>query len=50
MEILFNYNCRRPVGIGILMNQGGPTIFFDGEEGGELYLDVMYSDGDYEIN
>lgn len=37
-------------GVGILLNQGGPTIFFDGEEGGELYLDVMYSDGVYEIN
>lgn len=35
--------------IGILLNQGGPTIFFTDEEGGKLYLDVMYSDGVYEI-
>lgn len=52
-QITFEINedrIKMRVGIGILMNQGGPTIFFDGEEGGELYLDVMYSDGDYEIN
>lgn len=37
------------VGIGILLDQGGPTIFFGAEEGGELCLDIMYSDGVYEI-
>ena len=37
-------------GIGILIDQGGPTIFFEAEEGGELYLDASYSDGVYEIN
>lgn len=36
--------------IGILLNQGGPTIFFTDEEGGNLYLDVMYSNGIYEID
>lgn len=36
-------------GIGILLNQGGPTIFFEVEEGGELYFDILYSNGGYEI-
>ena len=36
-------------GIGILISQGGPTIFFEAEEGGELYFDVLYSDWVYEI-
>ena len=52
-QITFEINedrIKMRVGIGILMNQGGPTIFFDSEEGGEIYLDVMYSDGVYEIN
>ena len=36
-------------GIGLLFNQGGPTIFFEAEEGGELYFNVVYSNGNYEI-
>lgn len=36
-------------GIGILLNRGGPTIYFEAEEGGELYFDILYSDGGYEI-
>lgn len=52
-QITFDINedgIKMRAGIGILINQGGPTIFFDAEEGGELYLDIMYSDGGYEIN
>lgn len=51
-QIRFDINGDRitmRAGIGILMNQGGPTIFFEAEEGGELCLDIMYSDGIYEI-
>lgn len=52
-QITFEINedrIKMRAGIGILINQGGPTIFFEAEEGGELYFDVMYSDGSYEIN
>lgn len=52
-QITFEINEDRinmRAGIGILINEGGPTIFFDADEGGELYFDVMYSDGVYEIN
>ncbi len=35
--------------IGVLINRGGPTLFFEAEEGGELYFDLMYADGGYEI-
>lgn len=52
-EISFEINedrIKMRAGIGILVNEGGPTIFFEAEEGGELYFDVMYSDGVYEIN
>lgn len=51
-QITFEINedgIKMCVDIGILLNQGGPTIFFIEEEGGRLYLDVMYSDGVYEI-
>jgi hypothetical protein len=52
-QITFEINedrIKMCAGIGILINKGGPTIFFDAEEGGELYFDVIYSDGVYEIN
>jgi hypothetical protein len=52
-QITFDINddeIKMRAGIGILINQGGPTIFFDAEEGGELYLDVKYSDRVYEID
>jgi hypothetical protein len=52
-QITFEINedrIKMRAGIGILINKGGPTIFFDAEEGGELYFDVIYSDGVYEIN
>lgn len=52
-QITFEINedkIKMRAGIGILINQGGPTLFFEAEEGGELYFDVMYSDGAYEIN
>jgi hypothetical protein len=52
-QITFEINedrIKMRVGIGILINKGGPTIFFEPEEGGELYFDVIYSDGVYEIN
>lgn len=51
-QITFNINedgIRVHTGIGILINQGGPTIFFEAEEGGELSFDLMYKDGIYEI-
>jgi len=35
--------------IGVLINRGGPTLFFEAEEGGELYFEVTYADGVYEI-
>lgn len=35
--------------IGILIDKGGPTVFFEAEKGGELYFDVEYSDEVYEI-
>lgn len=37
------------VGIGGLVNKTEPAIFFENEKG-ELYLDVLYTDGRYEIN
>lgn len=52
-QITFEINedrIKMRAGIGILTNLGGPTIFFEAEEGGELCFDVMYSDGVYEIN
>ena len=52
-QITFEMNedrIKMCVGIGILIDPGGPVIFFDGEEGGELTFDVIYSDGAYEIN
>lgn len=51
-QITFDINedgIRVHAGIGILINQGGPTIFFGAEEGGELSFDLMYKDGIYEI-
>lgn len=36
------------VDVGILVNKVGPTIFFENEEG-KIDLDVIYSDGRYEI-
>lgn len=51
-QITFDINedgIRMCVEIGILLNKGGPTTFFTEEEGGKLYLDIMYSDGIYEI-
>lgn len=52
-QITFEINedtIKMRAGIGILTNTGGPAIFFEAEEGGELYFDVIYSDGVYEIN
>lgn len=37
------------VGIGVLLNQNEPTIFFS-EESGKIYLDLVYSDGVYIID
>ena len=51
-QIYFEINgdgIKMCAGIGILLSRGGPTIFFEAEEGGELYFDVVYSDGSYEI-
>lgn len=37
------------VGVGILLDTGGPTIFFGLDEGERLYLDVRYRNGTYEL-
>lgn len=52
-QITFDFSgneIKMCVGVGILMNQGDPTIFFEVNEGDKLCLDLLYKNGVYEIS